>query len=276
LAELIHATDLKLIHAGEQARSIINEITQWTTENKITTRCEKLERNLGFRLILNDFEGFSLLEKWSLDIGDCINNLRTSLDYLAFALARLKCDPPIKPGIISFPIYLLGDEFIRKEQECRKQMPDMAAKLIEQLQPFQRDGSPEKGIPESDPLLLLRDLNNTDKHRVPTAIHVSPAEISHSWSVEFESEDDAALNSPPDVTVWGGPLQPNCVLLEYRTKNPIKSIKGRFEHKGVISIINCGKTNNGKSYEVNPTLAGLIYYVDLVIAQFRGFFMNSK
>lgn len=269
---LLRSVDLKLSRAKLQANQLIGEISQWTSDNPIKVRCEKREGNLGFKLILNDFTGLSHLDKWSLDAGECINNLRSSLDYLAYSLAQLKKDPPDKPSQLYFPICFSESEFSQKVQGCLQQLPNEASMLIKQIQPYQRDGSPENGSPDTDTLLLLRDLNNSDKHRVPIIMTVSPLEIGHKWSVEFEDEDAADRNNPPEATFWGGPLQPNCTLLEYCTNDPIKNIKGSFEYKAVIQIVNNGKVNEGKTYCINSTIAGLVYYTDVVVTQFRRFF----
>jgi hypothetical protein len=149
-------------------------------------------------------------------------------------------------------------------------MPSEAAALLERLQPFQRDGSAAMGKPEDDPLVLLQWLNNTDKHRVPPVVLVAPTKITHSPTVEFYSSEDAGANIPPDTIFWVGPLKPGAVLLEWKTKHPIASVKGQYEAHAIVAV----QTNDGPK-QLDIHIANIGQYTALVVDQFRRFFLSS-
>jgi hypothetical protein len=264
MRDFVRSVDLKLARADMQAKSLADSISVWASRNPIGGRCELRESRLGCRLILESFASPPPIDDWGLLLGECIHNLRSSLDSLAFALARLHRDPPERPSKIAFPIFETRTEFERRGRPNVDQLPEKAAALIELIQPFQRDGSPGKGTPDLDALIHLQRLNNTDKHRIPSVVLVAPTNISHSVQVEFGSEEDAAANVPPDTTVWAGPLSPGVVLLDYRTNRPIASVKGRFDGHAVVAI------QTPKGFEqVDTYVQGIKYHTGLVVDQFR-------
>jgi hypothetical protein len=215
-------------------------------------------------------EGFAEeppIEDWGIQMGEFAHNLRSALDNLAFALARLKSDPLPKPKRIAFPIVADKAHFAEESRQTLQQVPDLAAQLIERLQPFNRDGSASMGTPESDALFMLQWLNNADKHRVPSVVLVAQVDADHEGSIEYYSEKDAAANTPPDVTVWNGPLDKGTVLLEYRTKTPIAKVQGRFSVRCTIAI----ETHTGHTPLI-PFALPLSYYTALIVDQFCSFF----
>lgn len=267
MQDLIRSVDLKLARADFQICSLTDQISAWISSNPITARCELCEGRLGFRLIVQDFAETAPIDHWGLLIGECVHNLRSALDNLAFALARLQRDPPSRPSAIAFPICQDRSRFENSGRAKLDQMPARVGELIERLQPFQRDGSQEAGTPDSDPLVLLQWLSNTDKHRVPSVVLIAPTEMSHSGRAAFYSEEDAKANVPPDTTVWFGPLHPGVVLMEYRTNRPIESVRGDYSGIAIVSIETIDQTA-----PVVEVLRALSHYTALVVAQFRGFF----
>jgi hypothetical protein len=234
---------------------------------------ELRESNLGFRLVLQEFEEIAPLYHWGLLLGECIHNLRSALDNLAFALARLVSDPPSTPSALHFPICRDKSGFEKSDRIRRSldQMPAEAAALIERLQPFHRDGSEASGHPDNDPLVLLQWLSNQDKHRIPSVVLVAPTEIHHSCAVEFHSDQDAEANSSPDVTVWVDELHSGTVLLEHRTNRPVVKASGSFHVEAIVAI-----QTLHKRAPVTEILSQLTYYTALVVDQFRGFFFVAE
>jgi|GEM_PF-1113601 len=268
MQDLIRSVNLKLARADSQVRTLADEISGWVSRNPITARVEFRDQRLGYRLILEEFEATSI-ENWGLLIGECAHNLRSALDNLAFGLARLRKDPPDNPAVIHFPIYLDRKIFEKngKVHQSLNQMPPAAASLIEQLQPFQRDRSEVQGTPETDALVRLQWLNNHDKHRVPSIVLLAPDRMTHSWGVEYLSEEDAAANTPPDVTVSFDALHPGAVLLDYKTSRPIAKTMGEFTGKATVRM----EIMNQRT-PVVPTVSDLSYYTALIVDQFRHFF----
>jgi hypothetical protein len=264
---LIRSVDQKLARAKAQVQMLADAIDAWAPANaKVTASVALREERLGFRLTVTDFVEPPAGE-WGLLVGECIHNLRSALDNLAFALARLHSDPPQKPARISFPIYLDKSEFAKKASAALDQMPTRAAHLIESLQPFNRDGSPSKGTPESDGLLVLQSLNNVDKHRVPSVVLVGQVDAEHEAFIEYPTEEDAAKNLPPDTTVWNGPIGLGVVLLEWRTITPVVRVSGTYKVRAVLAL----ETDSGVP-QLIPLLQSLSTYTEIVVDQFRGFF----
>jgi len=201
-------------------------------------------------------------------IGEYIHNLRSALDNLAFALARLKEDPPKNPRVITFPIFIEREQFERNGRSRVAQLPAQAAELIEKLQPFQRKGDSATGTPQSEPLPFLQKLSNNDKHQIPSVVVLLATEMQNSTMVEYRNDEEAAQNIPPDVTIWGGPIEPGTVLVEHRTKHPLAAVKGCHTFSGKVFF----ELSNDR-FPISPTLSQLGYYTDLIIGQFRQFFV---
>lgn len=267
MRDLVRSVDLKLERANAQARKLVDSISRWVAENPLRARCEIRESRLGYRLIVEEFKNPPMTDDWGLLFGECIHNLRSSLDNLAFALSRVRRDPPERPSKIAFPIFETKSDFEKRGRSNIDQLPEDAAALIELIQPFQRDGSAEGGNPDRDALIHLQRLNNADKHRIPPIVLIAPTNVSHSFQVEFRSDEDAAANIPPDTTVWAGPIEPGVILLDHKTSHPIVSVKGRLDGNAVVAI----QTPNGFE-QVDDYIKGIAYYTGLIVDQFRYFF----
>jgi len=109
-------------------------------------------------------------------VADCLGNLRSSLDYIAWELAS-KYSGPLQAGKdrITFPILDTLSEFASKSPACLTKkfaaVPAAARDLIDGIQPY-RAGY--------EPLSLLNRLINSDKHRLPL-LTVAYAETASIW-----------------------------------------------------------------------------------------------
>ena len=265
------SVELKLERAAAQVRSLEEAITSWAMENPLIATCELREGRMGFRVTQQEFLQPAPLDHWGLLVGECVHNMRSALDNLTFALARLNHDPPERPRGVAFPIYTEKALFEKSGRKNIDQLTQPAAELVEKMQPFQRDGSPAFGTPDRDALVLLQWLSNNDKHQVPSVVLIAPTEISHSFNAAFLSEEDATANVPPDATLWAGPLSVGTVLLEYRTKHPLASAGGKFEGKAIVAIQTISEPQ-----AIVPALRALNQYVALVCTQFHHFFASLQ
>ncbi|CAI8988517.1 hypothetical protein [Pseudomonas chlororaphis] len=265
--ELCRSVEMKLARAESQARSLSDSVLTWVTNNPLTAESRLRDGRFGFQLILNEYCEPPPLDTWGLAIGECVHNLRSALDNLAYALARLECDPPAFPGRIAFPIFTDKASYEANGRRYISQLPQASADLVERLQPFQRDGSPEFGIAANDPLVLLQWLNNADKHRVPSVVLIAPTELTHNMAVKFYSDEDASANVPPDTTVWAGPLEAGVTLIELRTTCPIESVSGQYEGYARVAI-----QYEDRLEPIGPMLVALHKYTALVVSQFNVYF----
>jgi hypothetical protein len=123
--------------------------------------------------------------RWAVLIGDCVHNLRSALDHLAFQLMLGNRSGPVPRDLYkssAFPIMLSGRKWAKRVGKGdRKGQPTndsglykiqgvsaIAADLIESLQPYHR-----RKNPETRSLWELDELWNADKHRLFPLVHTS-------------------------------------------------------------------------------------------------------
>jgi hypothetical protein len=267
MMDMVRSVGLKIDRAAAQAQVLCKEVSDWTTTNPIAVEVQLRENRHGYRVIQKEYAIAPPLEQWGLVLGECIHNLRSALDNLAYALARLQQDPPARPGRIAFPIFKDRQQFLSNGKQNIDQLPTVAAGRIEQLQPFQRDDPNDPTTPDQDPLLQLQWLSNTDKHRVPTVALVSITEWSNFATMKFFTDEDADANVPPDVTYWAGPLSPGTVLMEWKTNCPIESVTGGHTAKSAVFF----EGVHG-AVPLIEHIQGLVQYTATLANQFGEFF----
>jgi hypothetical protein len=106
--------------------------------------------------------------EWGVVIGDIAHNLRSALDHTVYQLAVQGGKNPPSRGT-EFPIFLdsavyhartpKGDPQRGSGEYKVRDLDQKAQALVESVQPYRGDGV-------SDPLWLLHELSNADKHRV--------------------------------------------------------------------------------------------------------------
>jgi hypothetical protein len=127
----------------------------------------------------------------SLIIGDCLHNLRSALDNLAFELVLEHKQGPLSKGIVrdsAFPILSVDieqdAETMKRFKRMTRGMSPGARKAIEALQPYTR----KKNF-ASHPLWQLNELSIRDKHRLPPV-----ASVVNLRSVAFGVPDGIELD----------------------------------------------------------------------------------
>jgi hypothetical protein len=109
-------------------------------------------------------------------IGDFLQNLRSALDYTVWELARGEAELP--PGQPQFPIFKTCGQFKQNGAWRIRDVPEPQRTLIEDLQPYQRG---DDAIVQ--PLWVLAELSNQDKHRRLTFMGAVAEDASFSISV---------------------------------------------------------------------------------------------
>lgn len=222
---------LKIDRARLHADALIDSVSEWTRRSQPSAKAEYLPDRLGYKLILQSFVEAPPLEQWALMTGDCVHNLRSALDNLAFALALLKRDPPARPADIYFPVFDDAERFKVKADRTLNQLPDEAVQLLTAFQPFHRGAHVKR-----DALLLLHHLDIHDKHRLPQVVLFAINQGNHVVQMEFASEADAEAAVPPEATVHGGSIEPGSSLIEIRVKRPIARLTGNVNVEAVPAI----------------------------------------
>ncbi len=111
----------------------------------------------GTSISLTNYQGppAQLPDDLALVVGDCLSNLRSALDYLAWQVVdALGLDPYEQTG---FPIRDSPKAFIKGR---RGQVTGPVADVIDLVQPYHRVNDPT-----SDLLCVLNNLRNKDSHR---------------------------------------------------------------------------------------------------------------
>jgi hypothetical protein len=101
-------------------------------------------------------------------IGDVIHNLRSALEHLAHELSG-------KNPWSQFPIFTDGSDFKKKGRPMMKGITGKERTLIERVQPYVAS-NPAR----SDPLAMISELSNLDKHRLPIPV-VAAVNTTDSW-----------------------------------------------------------------------------------------------
>ena len=243
--------------AAEHGAKLGDQIQTWMKQEPIKGAPAISEDRLSWELRV-DVVKPAPFPQWATTFGDAVHNLRSVLDNLAWGLAVLDGAQPQKPNDIYFPIVEKRDAWAQNQKKIAE-LPNPAQIAIENIQPFQRTGI--DGPPESDALLLLGRLNNTDKHRFAIQPMLTATEIGHSFSVDFGSDEAAAKNVPPDTTISADVFVKDSVLLRHVTKTPIVKVKGHFAFKGQVVVIDPIVGPVG----VTTVLAQLVTYVPQVM-----------
>ncbi len=140
---------------------------------------------------------FPVLE-WGVRIGDCVHNLRSALDHAVWQLAliHLQRQPTDKEARkIQFPIENTCKGF--NDAAVRPYLSDEHFRWLDQYQPYKTgDRAPYHK------LAVLRELSNTDKHRVVYAAAVVPA------GGDLEFTDTSGVVSYDNIELhFGRPLK---------------------------------------------------------------------
>jgi hypothetical protein len=218
--EFLRTVQLKLERAAMHLtaiKTLRENLVANAPELRITPEYSDDRRTVRF-LLSGTREG--ALDEISLHMSECVHMLRSSLDNLIFSAARLKCDPPINPGAIAFPIVKNKNDYYDRTAKTREQIPDRAAEIVERVQPFRT--SP------NSPLILLQRLSNDDKHRTPVvSVFVPAGEQTFDLNLKFYSEE-ATDEGPPETIISTDPWFDGLALITVKTQNSVKEAAGRW------------------------------------------------
>ena len=98
--------------------------------------------------------------------GEVVHQLRSSLEHAVWQLVVHNGGSP-KDGLTGFPVYWDKAQYLKRGRPKIGGINTAAAAIIEGLQPFRPDYS-------SDPLYLLNEMWNRDKHRLLNVALVKP------------------------------------------------------------------------------------------------------
>lgn len=266
--DLLKYVDLKLKRVFDQMIDLDNQILNWQKKEDIEFKVEIREKRLGYRIVVSECTNLEFFEHWGLLIGEIVHNLRSSLDNLVFALARIQKNVPDNQEQLSFLICKNREVFEKKKLKLSPLIPKEALDLIEKIQPFQRLNPNIDGTPDTDGLNVLNWINIVDKHRVPTVLLIVPINHNQSTKVKYYSEREAELDVPPKIEVFGHPIVKNSIIFEHKTEYPIESVEINLDFNVQVSI----QTLNGPE-QIAILIPALYNYVLTIVNLFRPFFL---
>lgn len=191
--------------------------------------------------------------EWAVLIGDALHNERCALDYLAHELVLLNGGTP--DNNTAFPIFEASNPG-RLARMTQGLDPSHVA-LIEAQQPYQG----LYGNPEDDPLLLLRDLSNRDKHRSLRFAYVSVEPAAYS----VRPPGALAL-----VSTNPRPLEDGSEVRRFRILDP--ALTEVLIEDEVILDIAFEPGPPGQRRRIVPALGDIGLRVAEIVAQFEQFF----
>lgn len=199
--------DLKMQRAEQHLKTLRGAVERFAKSDFYETRAEiDYKGRLVARLknVKDPPPDLSIL------VGECVYNMRSALDQLAYALAAAHTVPlPERWGELSaFPIFKTGPwyrgEGRRRGAASKIQGMSRSAKTsIERLQPYHR-----RKNPPLECLAMLEELSNVDKHRVLHLTGTAPAGSS------FRLEGTGLL-SMSGMEVVPGPIRENAVVARF-------------------------------------------------------------
>jgi hypothetical protein len=189
---------VKFHRAGKHLNDLDEAFVKWIHEGHHTHRLEP-DPEMPHYLLIKASASQVPADPFSVFIGDAVQNFRSCLDHLAFALmcAHTKPIPEQMARDSQFPI--IGDmdrkgqsgqgaSIFQSQGKCIIGISPAARAVIERLQPYQR--GPDF---RSDPLWRLSELSNIDKHRI---LHVVTSYLHEVIFDPFHNSKWPALTYP--------------------------------------------------------------------------------
>jgi hypothetical protein len=196
---------------------------------------------------------------WGIVFGDAIHNLRAALDNLVWECASRDGPPPKQT---EFPVFVDRDRYFAPQKDRGGGQWKMSGirneavrRAIEQVQPWSCAKPPEH-----DPLWVIHEFNNADKHRVITPVLLVPRTLETSISLEYADEATAGDSVPPAIEYWDGPIEDGRRVFTIHT--PSRPEKVAMSHGVTLGVaISLGDRTGG----ITGTLGSLCSHVRGVV-----------
>jgi hypothetical protein len=206
---MAHSFEEKLTRAQHHLDILGQEITRWR-DSKPYILTDEIDPNTSWNVVYLE-PLYPLPDNIPLTVGDCLHNLRASLDHLVHALAFAN-----KPSLTdteatetSFPIFRYSDGFHSRGKGRIRHVNPRAQAIIDGLQPYRIGDNAVRHW-----LWLLEKLNNVDKHRRLLVTIAS----SSNWGFPLPAHYDMMLQLP-----HMGPIHGKTAITRYRCTPPDSS-----------------------------------------------------
>jgi hypothetical protein len=243
----------KLGRGEEHFKQVDAEISAWM---KCCTNNVSFEHNSDFTrhaLILRRVGPDPNLLRWTLIIGDCINNLRSSLDHLIYAAAKHEArnNPTCDVENLAFIIVDKPELFMNKYN--RKRLDGLSKGVIDAVrncQPFMRN---HPTLPPA--LTILRNFSNDDKHRLLRAANSAPTILD----LEFTSPK---LREDKQIIPVSEPIENNTEICIVESPKPDPRLTFKGHSLGMeIALWHGTRDANSNPMDGRTGYAGLLPYL---------------
>lgn len=209
----LDSVNAKSARANEHAGTLKDEVRAWIDE-KTYRLVPQVNADFTRYSVILRIEKAPDFERWALLLGDAVHNLRAALDHLVYAISvhELKTDPPHNEGVSAFLINDSPNDFRSKYWRI-KDLSRTVCAAIESVQPYNRKHALLPPL-----LAVLRDLDDSDKHRLIPVVLSQPTEgyfenirnliagqqvafIIHAGSVKDGTEVGAIVLDRPTLNV---------------------------------------------------------------------------
>lgn len=182
-----------------------------------------IAESLEWKLYVNYMPDLSVpFRETGLIVGDAINNLRSVLDYVAYQLALLNNGGSLSAAQeknVQFPLIDDPRQWPGILKGCARDIHPEHTAIIERFQPYHRFHEELAVGPYFHPFAMLRDLSNSDKHRLPTLVGIPGSGVEGSlpgMMLLFGSMAEFAEGKLPSVQTT--PVELGTVLVSVRMK----------------------------------------------------------
>lgn len=186
MGEPLDDVQAKLCGADERLDKLKEVIGRGAVTDLLRTRTDR-DRKGRIRVRVKELA--EIPQEWHVWIGECVHDMRSALDHLAYSLnvAGSRRNPPPNEGSSQFPIFSRQAKFRemarrRADKSMLGFFPRGARTLAERHQPYHRG---EYHDFDTDPqwLEVLAELSNIDKHRRFPVTAVTPMLIATPRSI---------------------------------------------------------------------------------------------
>lgn len=192
-------------------------------------------------------------DRWAVIIGDCVHNLRSALDYVAWELAGSHDSD----SETLFPIFDTLEDWNRKSRRRTKRLSAHVVGLIESMQPFR------SATPSLSALSALRRVSDADKHKLLTV----SAAVQGGFHCEFESDGEKPVAPErilllPDTPLVGGAVVATIVFPSEHAALQVSA--------SITPVIVFGDASYlGERLAIVPSLAEMMTEVEAVVDFFE-------
>lgn len=196
-------------------------------------------------------------------LGECVFNMRSALDNLVCGLIRMRDSNGQCKGT-QFPIFSKQELWEKNWKSYLKGVEPAAQRIIRDLQPCYRMSA----VPEDDPLSMLNDLCNSDKHRAVTLTLA----YSQDFALKVHANDGKIYFWRATEPLYAGDIHTIPLGLDPAAIQP----SARVEAIGTDVLI-IGKIGPWGQRPVWSVLSDLYEYIrDCVMIPLKPFFLEIR